>query len=88
MLPKLKYPIEAAEWMYVIQCLDEWLQIRLRDENMIEQRLGNAPDLRTLITQLRMDIWHSALLRRMIVEGKDPLPESPPTEHSYPVYPD
>lgn len=36
---------------------------------------------------LSADIDHSALLVRLL-EGKEPLPEPPPLEHAYPVYPD
>lgn len=43
---------------------------------------------RAALRQLAPDLWHSALLRRMLLERKPPLPEPPPLLYSYPVYPD
>jgi hypothetical protein len=58
-----------------ISCFHKWLSIR--EENDI-------PFPNNLL-KLRIDMDHSALLRRLL-EGKEPLPIPPPRAFSYPWY--
>lgn len=78
---KIKKLSKADKLSYIdsmskdIDCLFRWLQIR--EENGI-----SFPNN---LTQLGVDVGHSALLRRLL-EGKEPLPIAPPCTHSYPWY--
>ncbi len=64
------------------QQMSRWLRIRAQ----YPDRHGPLTDPRVL-TQLGADVDHSALLFRLL-RGREPLPEPPPKEHAYPVYPD
>lgn len=57
-----------------IECLLRWLELREAGANY-----------RPLSNTLRIDVAHSALLRRLL-DGKEPLPEPPPKAMSYPWY--
>ena len=81
-LPEKRFPITREQYGYLSMCFSEWLRIKGQFEKRWKEML---PEHR--LAALDPDFWHSALLYRMAVEGKDPLPEPPPTEHSYPVYP-
>lgn len=59
-----------------------WFQLKAESESRW------TDEQRVALRQLDPDVWHSALLVRMLVEQKPPLPEPPPLEHAYPVYPE
>lgn len=61
----------------ILDCIKKWLEIREK----YHSNFLSTP------SQLRADIDHSALLRRLI-SGRAPLPDPPPLKWSYPVYPD
>jgi hypothetical protein len=73
------------------ECFIEWLEIRNKWEQI--GKTGNTfstgHDLSGLtvlnLNDLRADIWHSALLHRLL-EGKEPLEFPPPLAMSYPNY--
>ncbi len=66
---------------------DERLAVRWAFKRWVEaaQRDGYLPI--RVWENFSNEVDHSALLNRLL-GGKDALPESPSTEHSYPVYPD
>ena len=73
----------------VALALDTWAETRLRWEDL--ERMGRGETRRHLIalrealTYLDADIWHSALLARLL-NGQEPLPYPPPLQNSYPAY--
>jgi hypothetical protein len=67
---------------FAMRQMRRWIELRLRHE----QRVTTSGYDRAF-NQLIPDIDHSALLFRLL-RGREPLPEPPQTEYSYPVYPD
>lgn len=74
--------------------VSQWLRIRVQFEDpkkniywIIESSVSTETKVKQILMQLAADVDHSALLVRLL-EGKAPLPEPPPTQHAYPVYPD
>ena len=68
---------------FAMRQMSRWLRLRVQHESNLRIR---HPDPRG-ITQLAADVDHSALLLRLL-RGREPLPEPPPLEHAYPLYPD
>ena len=66
---------DKSEAMRGVACLVKWLEVREQEGKPFPASLG----------QLKVDIDHSALLRRLL-DGKQPLPHPPPLKHSYPDY--
>lgn len=64
-----------------------WLQIKEQHEKVNYPAQGGRRWKTGELTRHAADVDHSALLVRLL-EGKEPLPEPPPLEHAYPVYPD
>ena len=62
-------------YRYPFKCLLQWLHIR-------EESGHPLPDS---VWELSLDIWHSALLQRLL-EGKEPHTIPPPTAHGEPWY--
>ena len=75
--------IKLFQMMAVGEVFIRWLAIK----NQYEAKWKDLPPEQKL-SQLPADIGHSALLRRMLVDRKLPLIIPPPTNYSYPVYPD
>jgi hypothetical protein len=75
-------PLTPEQVAFARRQVGRWM--RLKGEH--EQR--GTDELRMWLRgQGAADADHSALLWRLL-EGKEPLPEPPPLEHAYPVYPD
>lgn len=95
-------PLTPEQYRAMAEAMSRWLTIRARHDRhfrdlVLRQRPsvllpeGDEGDrlwVEHVATQLAADIWHSALLWRMLVDGKPPLSEPPPVKNSYPVYPD
>lgn len=89
-------PLTDEQIMFVRRQVGRWLRVRAADPSkpnqrgpvmlMLNTRAGDDEAVRALYNQLSADADHSALLWRLL-SGKEPLPEPPPLEHSYPVYP-
>lgn len=90
--------LTEEQYRAMAEAVSRWLMIRARHDRHFRELLSRWPlpededgdrlYAERIARQLGADIWHSALLWRMLVEGKRPLPEPPPLEHSYPVYPE
>lgn len=70
----------------IISIIARWLYIREFHESPSGTPWAQY-DHGFAMRQMRADVDHSALLRRLL-EGKEPLDEPPPKLYSYPVYPD
>lgn len=95
-------PLTPAQYRAMAAAMNRWLTIRARHDrrfhDLVLRPRPSAPPpeddeddrlwVECVAIQLAADIWHSALLWRMLVDGKPPLPEPPPVKNSYPVYPD
>ena len=83
------HPLTYEQFYGVWDAFQDWFRIRRVHDKRFQEMF---PDQRAKgfdpITQLDADIWHSALLQRMLIHGKEPLPEPPPIASSYPVYDD
>lgn len=64
----------------VLDALRWWCQIKAEYESRWND------EQQALLRQLDADLWHSALLYRMLHERKKPLSDPPPLDHSYPIY--
>jgi hypothetical protein len=74
---------ELTEAQY--QALIERLRYWVRAKEAHEPRLTEPQ--RQYLRQLDPDLSHSALLRRLLFQRKEPLPEPPPIKEGYPAYP-
>lgn len=93
----MKFTDEQAR--FAMRQVSLWLQARSDHEDLSRERGRLAPidyvegyggpvaAKKAVLGQIRADVDHSALLYRLL-RGRPLLPEPPPTEHSYPVYPD
>ena len=71
-----------------IGCFKVWISLKCAHESFFRDFItgdGFKPEF--LASKIAVDADHSALLRRLM-DGKDPLPDPPPLQNSYPVYPD
>lgn len=82
-------PLTTDQIIFVRQQVARWLSIKFEHERTNlqagEKKWPRSPV--SYVHQLIPDADHSALLWRLL-EGKEPLPEPPPLENAYPVYPD
>lgn len=74
-------PLTLAQIEFVLRQASRWLEIKEQEEYVGRKRKYSDGEF----SQLRADVSHSALLRRLL-SGKEPLEEPPPLEHSYPDY--
>jgi len=75
-VPPPLHMVDTIENRYrILDCILVWLMI-------CEQNGRKFPED---LTRLRIEMGHSALLRRLMA-GKNPLPEPPPKSFSYPWY--
>lgn len=77
--------LSEAQARFALRQFSRWL--RLKEEH--ERDFGRG-EKRWYPGELRRhipDVDHSALLFRLL-RGREPLPEPPPLENGYPVYPD
>src|SRR5260370_25743736 len=76
--------LTPQQWKHVCESMTTWFRLRAKHEKRFADTIGMTPE--NAATQLGADVWHSALLQRMLVEGKDPLPQPPPRRNAYPDY--
>lgn len=72
-----------VEFYWLRTRIAQWLRIKAQFEPKHPGGITTG-----MLTQLAADVEHSSLLLRMVQERKEPLPEPPPLDHAYPVYPD
>lgn len=66
----------------------DWLRLKAQFDPQWTEERKNGWSAPSMLTQLAADVEHSSLLMRMVQQRKEPLPEPPPLDHAYPVYPD
>lgn len=81
-------PLTEEQIAFARRQVARWLRIKFHWEGSNfgtngGDRWKDVPQVGALVP----DADHSALLWRLL-SGKEPLPEPPPLDHAYPVYPD
>lgn len=85
--------LSFEQYRKVADAISRWLHIRAQHDPHFKQLLfsrsnyptgdvGDGQYLYKVASQLGADVWHSALLMRILIYGKQPLPE-PPTVIDY-----
>ena len=83
--------LTEAQTRFAIQKMSLWLCTR--EKHQAEYLLGfnvfgkTVAEVKRVLNQVAADVDHSSLLHRLL-RGRPLLPEPPPTQHSYPAYPD
>lgn len=79
--------LTKEQYWQVLEAMATWLRVRLKDDARYREIMMSA-DPEGATNALVGDLFHSALLYRLLMEGKPPLPERPPVEGDDPQYPD
>ena len=81
-------PLTPAQYSAALRAMLTWLLIMQEQSGGAYFVPNSHEDSESALRRLYADLIHSVLLKRMLVEGKPPLPEPPPSDGVTPHYPD